>query len=330
MNLLHLPEKYYISILDGGEDACVFGQGWEVLSVHNTRKANVVGFDHEAAVKRNFPIVNAITAVNPPDGISVIIIVHEGIYNGIDNHSLLSEFQLRDFCVKIDSICHKHGGTQKVMIQDIGSSLVVPLEFAGCMIYFKHRLPTTEEINSLKQYCLTQDTPWNPSSFSDQVADKFYQQVIDDEQKNSLNTKSDYSSDINVDLVEQDITKLSYFDPSDAHDTDVKGKYANLVFHLDTVVMKNDNDLNQINKDSFYSKELPAEIDYEKLTPYFAFRPHDVIQHTLRQTTQLAKSTTHYPMRLHLKSRFQILRHKRLNEIMWVRFSLLPLDAIHW
>jgi hypothetical protein len=39
-------------------------------------------------------------------------------------------------------------------------------------------------------------------------------------------------------------------------------------------------------------------------------RPHDVIQHTLRQTTQLAKSTIHYPMKRHLKSRFQMLRHK--------------------
>jgi hypothetical protein len=87
--------------------------------------------------------------------------------------------------------------------RDVGSSLVIPLELAGCMICVKQRLPTTEEINSLKKYCLTQgDTPWNPSSFSDQVADKFYQQVIDNEQKNSLNTKSDHSSDIEVELVE--------------------------------------------------------------------------------------------------------------------------------
>jgi hypothetical protein len=61
---------------------------------------------------------------------------------------------------------------------------------------------------------------------------------------------------------------------------------------------------------------LPAKIDYEKLSPYFAFRPHDVIQHTLRQTTQLAKSTIHYPMRRHFKSRFQMLRHKRLYEVI--------------
>jgi hypothetical protein len=80
----------------------------------------------------------------------VIVIVHEFIYNHTANHSLLSEFQFKDFGVNIDSIYHKHGGTQKMEIQDVGSSLVVPLELAGCMIHFKYRLTTTEEINSLK------------------------------------------------------------------------------------------------------------------------------------------------------------------------------------
>jgi hypothetical protein len=100
-----------------------------------------------------------------------------------------------------------------------------------------------------------------------------------------LNTKSDHSSDIKFDLVEHDIPELSYFDPSDALDTNVKGKYANLVFHLDTVVMKNTNDINQLNKDSFYSKALPAKFDHKKLSPYFAFSPHDVIQHFKTNST---------------------------------------------
>jgi hypothetical protein len=121
MNLVHLPEKYHIIILDGGVDTCVLGQGWKVLSVHNTSRSNVVGFDHEAVVKRNLPIFNAITAVDLPDGISVLLIVHEGIYNDTADHSLLSEFQSRDFGVKIDSICLKHGGSQKIVIQDVGS-----------------------------------------------------------------------------------------------------------------------------------------------------------------------------------------------------------------
>jgi hypothetical protein len=115
---------------------------------------------------------------------------------------------------------------------------------------------------------LTQsDTQWNPSSFSDQVADKFHQKVIDNEQKNSLNTKYDYSFCIQVELFEQFISKLFYFDASDAHDTNVKRNHANLVFHLDTIVMKSSNDINQLNKDSFYSIALPANIDYKKYHP---------------------------------------------------------------
>jgi uncharacterized protein YqcC (DUF446 family) len=48
------------------------------------------------------PNVSLITAVDLPDGISVIPIVHEAICNDTANHSFLSEFQLRDFGVKIE------------------------------------------------------------------------------------------------------------------------------------------------------------------------------------------------------------------------------------
>jgi hypothetical protein len=51
-----------------------------------------------------------------------------------------------------------------MVIQDVGSSHVVPLELTGCMVHFKHRLPNTEEINSLEQYFLTPgDTQWSLS-----------------------------------------------------------------------------------------------------------------------------------------------------------------------
>jgi phosphoserine aminotransferase len=90
MNLLHLPDKYHISILDGGADTCVLGQGWEVFSVHNTRAANVVGFDNKAEVKRNLPIVSTLTAFDIPDRISGILTVHEAIYDDTADHSLLS------------------------------------------------------------------------------------------------------------------------------------------------------------------------------------------------------------------------------------------------
>jgi hypothetical protein len=86
MNLLFLPENHHISILDGGADACVLGKGWEVLSIHNSRRANVVGFDHEAVIKRNLPIVSAITAIDLPSGESILLVIDEGTYNETAAH----------------------------------------------------------------------------------------------------------------------------------------------------------------------------------------------------------------------------------------------------
>ena len=100
------------------------------------------------------------------------------------------------------------------MIQDDSESLTVPLELAGCMVQFKHRIRTSEEVESLKQYCLTQgETPWNPSSFSDQVADKFYQQVIAHEKHDAnVNSKHNPSSQSDSETVRKDPPQLTFFD----------------------------------------------------------------------------------------------------------------------
>jgi hypothetical protein len=71
-----------------------------------------------------------------------------------------------------------------------------------------------------------------------------------------------------------------------------------------------------LSMDSNYSKALPSNIYYERLSPFFAFRTHDVIQNTLRQPKHLAKYTIHYPMRRHLINQFQMFRHKRLNKVI--------------
>jgi hypothetical protein len=136
------------------------------------------------------------------------------------------------------------------------------------------------------------------------MTDKFYQHVIDTES---------YNTCLNPIVRSQ---TLSFYDPSDSLKTNIKGKPASLIFHADAVQKTNVDNSILVNVDPHSSKALPSKIDYERLSPYFAFRPHAVIQHTLRQTTQLAKSTIHYPMQRHLKTWFQMLRHKRLNEVI--------------
>jgi hypothetical protein len=104
------------------------------------------------------------------------------------------------------------------------------------MVHFKHRLPTKDEFTSIKQYCLTQgDTPLNLSSFSDQVADKFYKQVIDTD-FNSANT-----------------LKLFPSDPADMHKKSLLGKPAKLIFNLNSVMKTQVNHIVPINTDPPFS-----------------------------------------------------------------------------
>jgi hypothetical protein len=72
----------------------------------------VVCFDHETFMKRNLPIVSDITALGLPNGQSVLLVINESICNEKCNHSRLSEFQLREFGIMIDSPSHWHVGTQ--------------------------------------------------------------------------------------------------------------------------------------------------------------------------------------------------------------------------
>jgi hypothetical protein len=111
MKLPILQDGYHMSILDGGADTYVLGKGWKVLSFQDSRRINVFGFDHMAAVKRNLPIVTAITEVDLPDGSSILLNESEATYNDTGNHTLLSEFKLREYGVQIDLIFHRNGST---------------------------------------------------------------------------------------------------------------------------------------------------------------------------------------------------------------------------
>ena len=54
------------------------------------------------------------------------------MYNETPNHKILSEFKLIVFGITIDSICHTHGGSQKIFIKDSSNELaVIPWDLAA-------------------------------------------------------------------------------------------------------------------------------------------------------------------------------------------------------
>ena len=108
LNLLKLDAKDNIAITDDGADTSVIGQGWSIISQDPFCKATVVGFDHQAAQKTGLPIVTAVTAVDLPNNTIVLVQIGEAIYNSRAQHSLLSEFQMREHGVTVNSIAHRH------------------------------------------------------------------------------------------------------------------------------------------------------------------------------------------------------------------------------
>ena len=158
MNSLVIEDFEKMVILDDGADTSVLGAGWEVISVHPTRKAHVVGFDHKVAVKRDLDIVSA-CAIVEIEGEKVLLQVNEAVMNPSSAHSLLSEYQMRDYGVIVNSIAKKHGGQQNLIMGDNK----IPCGVNNCLIYFKCRAPTESELEELKPVILTQgETHWNP------------------------------------------------------------------------------------------------------------------------------------------------------------------------
>ena len=63
-------------------------------------------------------------------------------------------------------------------------------------------------------------------------------------------------------------------------------------------------------------RAVPAKVNYDKMAPYFLYRSKEVIKKTLENTTQMAKAVISSLLRRHLKSRFLMLRHRRINEVI--------------
>jgi hypothetical protein len=47
----------------------------------------VFGFDHEPVANLNLPIFSAVTALDLPNGVSIKLVVHEGIYVWTETYS---------------------------------------------------------------------------------------------------------------------------------------------------------------------------------------------------------------------------------------------------
>ena len=63
-----------------------------------------------------------------------------------------------------------------------------------------------------------------------------------------------------------------------------------------------------------WHRTMHKDLDAQKLRPFLAFRPLDIVRKTLSNTTQMARLIIRYPLRKHVKARFPFLNTRRINE----------------
>ncbi|HEY8522856.1 MAG TPA: hypothetical protein VIL14_03765, partial [Nitrososphaeraceae archaeon] len=101
------------AISDGGADSCILGKYAKVID-YTGRYANLVGYDPKTTRTDKVPIVTAlIKAISLIDKIPVILKVNEAPYNPSTPITLLSEYQIREYGLVIDSVAKKHYSSTK-------------------------------------------------------------------------------------------------------------------------------------------------------------------------------------------------------------------------
>jgi hypothetical protein len=122
----YLTTGSHISTSDDGADTCVVGDGWKIITRSTPKRyANLVGYDEHSTKKRHLKIVSADSIVTTNDDERVILRVHEAVSNPGSAMTLLSEYQMRENGIIVDSVAKTHKkdadgtfGTQSITIDD--------------------------------------------------------------------------------------------------------------------------------------------------------------------------------------------------------------------
>ena len=164
---LHSLNNYHYCIIDNGCDTSLIGKGWMILTSHPTRKANVVGYDDQCTVKRGLPIVSGITAIDIEKKDTILLEIHEAVLNSESQHSLLSDFQLRERVHELDVVSKRHGGKQTLTLeQSPEQHFIIDLVLKQALFTFKIRIQTDEELKTCTRLSITYDTPWDPRLYT--------------------------------------------------------------------------------------------------------------------------------------------------------------------
>ena len=170
-NLLAVDDTWYFAAIDNGADSSVIGKGWSIHSYvmgqnGREKRANLIGFDKNLS-KRGLPVVCALAVVEVGD-VKHLLRINQAVYNEKADLTLLSDFQMKEHGWLIDSTSRRHrsynpDGTGSQQMQN-DDGVIIPFSVRSCLMTFKIRKPTTDEMETMTPIDLTSDAPWDPQA----------------------------------------------------------------------------------------------------------------------------------------------------------------------
>lgn len=121
----------------------------------------VHGFHKSFDAIPNVPVATvAMTRVNPENGLSCILIIHQALYFGAQmDHSLINVNQIR---VTGIPLCDDPFDRYREIGIDT-ENVQIPFLMDGNTLYFDSRVPTDDELENCPYITLTDDLDWDPT-----------------------------------------------------------------------------------------------------------------------------------------------------------------------
>ena len=157
--------KFY-AISDGGADSCILGKRAHVIN-RTQRYARLVGYDPVSTQSDRVPIVSAYIKTKDQSGNIVLLLIHESPYLAHSDTTLLSEYQIREYGMVIDSCStsHVHRSNPRLMGQqrlEINEDVHIPMEDRGAIMGIQILPYEDNDENCYPVHEIVSKAPWIP------------------------------------------------------------------------------------------------------------------------------------------------------------------------
>ena len=151
-------DPYEYAFIDSGSDTFgIGGQAW-IIDHITDRTVQVSGYHSTDTIKHDVPIGCGITAVDLPNGQTILIKANEATILDKNANTLFSVPQMLENGVEVQDKAKRHGGLAYLACEGI----VLPLIMVDAMMCLRIRKPTEKEIKTCEMIDIASPLPWHP------------------------------------------------------------------------------------------------------------------------------------------------------------------------